>query len=354
MTPLLIHGMHGLGDNIQQRAIVKALMPTHDICLETSWPCIYADLPVRCIRRPVALRTQLKNSQREAVKFVIAAPSHHSQNSIRVSYSRANIGNGTIMEAMFKVAGIPQHYPQADYRLSVPAEWSDDRVKVIIELAGNKPILIYRPLTARPEWRGGQVRNANAEDYAELFTQIRDAFFVVSLADLEPGREWIVGPRLRPDVTLHRGELHFEQMAALFKHANIVYTSSGFASILAPAVGTACISVQGGYEPAQWHADGARFAPWLGIDTVKPCNCGTSACSAPCQKRLDLPKAKALVRGFCSISSNAETRPASEMFDPPEQVDTVHVRRPPITLRQVNPMLAKRNPLQQRRPAMKA
>lgn len=338
MTPLLIQGMHGMGDCVHQRAIVRALMKRHTIWLETSWPCIYHDLVsdnLHLLRRPVALRTQLKNSAREADKFSKGPAPHHHMPMIHMTYSKATVANGTILKAMFLKAGIPAEYDAADYRLPIPQEWMEmlARAGGCFDTQG-KPLMIYRPLVARPEWRGSMVRNANADDYAAIFATIRDSFFVVSVADLEPMREWIVGPVLKPDVTLHKGELPFEALAALFARAKCIYTSSGFGAVLAPAVGTPCISVQGGYEPASWHADGAKFAPWLGIDPMQPCTCASSACTNPCKKTIDVALARDKVRAFvsahCGVSASAESRPVSEMFGPVEQ--PAFVRQPPHTL----------------------
>jgi hypothetical protein len=339
--------MHGMGDNVHQRAVLRALMPNHSIWLETSWPCIYHDLvgpDLRLVRRPVALRTQLKNAQRESAKFEIGPAPHHKMPMIHMIYGRNSIRpGGTILEAMFQRAGVGGAYKDFDYTLPVPVEWDT----LLCERLGGtwapindgRPLLIYRPLVARPEWRGSIVRNANPDDYATVFAAIRDSFFVVSVADLEPTREWIVGPRLKADLELHKGELPFEALAALFKRAACVYTSSGFGAVLAPAVGTPCISIQGGFEPASWHLDGVKHAPFLGIDPIKPCVCATSACTNPCDKKLDVQLAIAKVRLFTehyvlhhAFLLPAETRPVSEMFGPEEH--PAMNRPPPHTLRQ--------------------
>ena len=348
-SPLLIEGMHGMGDCVHQRAVVRALMPMHSIWLETSWPCIYHDLvgpDLRLLRRPVALRTQLKNASREKDKFFKDGPApHHHLPKLHMTYGRNTIrpNGGTILEAMFLKAGIASAYADADYRLPIPYEWLypvDEMIESWRPINGSgKPLMIYRPLVERPEWRGSMVRNANADDYAALFATIRDHFFVVSVADLEPTREWIVGPRLKADVELHKGELPFELLAALFHRAKCVYTSSGFGAVLAPAVETPCISIQGGFEPSSWHTDGAKFAPYLGIDPIQVCACATSACTNPCTKKLNMDFATGKVEGFLSqlglLSAGVEKRPITEIFGPAEVVS--HPRHAPHTLRQAVP-----------------
>jgi hypothetical protein len=275
--------------------------------------------------------------------------------SIHITYGRSTVGSGTILSSMFSKCGITDKYADADFSLPIPDEWLRPVDGMIASWGSGKPILVYRPLVARPEWRGSIVRNANVDDYAAVFAAIRDEFFVVSVADLEPGREWIVGPILRPDVTLHQGELPFESLAALFRRARCVFTSSGFGAVLAPAVGTPCISIQGGFEPAQWHADGAKHAPLLGIDPVKPCACATSACTNPCDKKLDVPSAQAAVRDFvsahCGVSAFAEIRPIAEMFAPAEFIGSP--KTPPHTLRQIQPRIGHPS-LINRRPGVRA
>jgi hypothetical protein len=319
MNSIYIEGMHGLGDSIHERAIVRALIAKgYTVWLEASWPAAFHDLigpNLHLVAKQMPLRTCTMNAMRntefrhleQGVRMPPGSP------RFKMMYQGRHVGNGPILKAMFAVAGMPEAYESADYRLPIPPEWFGmlpDCLK-----STEKPICVYRPLTARPEWRGGSLRNANVDDYAEIFASIRDKYTVVSVSYLDPQEEWIVGPRLRADFTFNNGELVFEQLAALFSRAAMVYTSSGMGAVLAPAVGTPCICIQGGYEPASWHQDGAKFAPFLGIDTLKPCICASSSCTQNCTKKIDVPKAIAAVREFCGISADAETRPVSEMFD---------------------------------------
>jgi hypothetical protein len=351
---LLVHGMHGLGDNLHQRAIIRALLKRDfHIALETSWPCVYHDLAgpdLRFIRKPVALRAQLKNGVREAAKFSSPILSHHSVRAVQITYNRTGIASspsGAVLESMFAAAGIREDYADADFRLPIPPEWTAPTIETA------KPIMIYRPLVVRPEWRGSGIRNADPQHYAELVAMVRDSFFVVSISDLEPNREWIVGPQLIADASYDHGELSFESMAALVAKAALVFTSNGFPAILGPAVGVPTISVQGGFEPAAWLADGAKYSPYLGIDTLVPCVCGASHCDRPCTKALDMPRARAAVAEFVGklgISTAAETRPIGEIFTPAANLPE------PISGARVMPRVRVGHPslLAQRRPPIRA
>jgi ADP-heptose:LPS heptosyltransferase len=220
-------------------------------------------------------------------------------------------------------------YEAADYRLPVPDAWKKPALTMLArDNPTKKPVLVYRPLVARPEWRGGEQRNADPMAYAELFASIRDRFYVVSVADLEPGKEWIIGPRLITDKEFHGGELVFEHLAGLFSVADLVFTSSGFGAVLAPAVGTPVISIIGGYERAKWHESGARFAPYLAIEPVTPCSCSTSVCGRTCRKGVDMPAARTRIESFMTslgFPAKSKSRALQDMFLP----DTLPPPPPP-------------------------
>jgi hypothetical protein len=308
---LVIQGMHGLGDNIHQRAILRQLMPGYRITLETSWPSVYHDLVadgLTLVRRPVALRTQSKNAAREAHLF---APGPFLGQTVRrmpIRYGGPQVlqsKSGTIMEVMCDATGTD--FSRADFTLPVPDVWFDKLTAIPqwealwrAKIASGKPLLVYRPLVSRPEWRGSAMRNASPVDYCVLLAAIRDEFFVVSVADLEPNREWIVGPQLHADVALHSGELTFEAMAALFSLADLIFTSSGFAAILGPAVKTPTVSIIGGYESVGCHADGSRYAPMLNIGPRVSCTCWSSGCRKVCDKTIDLDTAVPQLQNFLS------------------------------------------------------
>lgn len=299
--------MHGMGDCLHQRAVLRQLMESFDVSLDTSWAAMYHDLVatgrLKLVRRPVGLRTQAKNATREAKLFTIGRY-EHGMETRRASYSGAQVkatASKTVLEAMCRATGTS--YEKADYRLPIPDSWNGlllDALGALPERASEKPWLVYRPLVARHEWRGSIQRNADPAAYAAVLDAIRDQFFVISVADLEQDKEWIVGPDAKADLSLHQGELVFEALASLFKRSDLVLTSSGFGAILAPAVGTPCISVVGNYEDPRCHDSGARFAPYMAIGPRVPCSCWTSMCRQPCVKTVDLDAALPRVREFVS------------------------------------------------------
>lgn len=307
--PLRIMGMHGLGDCLHQRAVLRQLMERYTITLETSWPSVYHDLIAEGLmvcRRPVSLRTQTKNAARPSEDVLFTRSHPLLRAGMRVSYSGQQVlatPSKTILEVMCNVTRT--NFAEADYRLPVPDAWTSQLFKTLgplPDIAGRRPWLMYRPLCARPEWRGSMSRNADPAAYAEIFNSIREKFFVISVADLGAGAETIIGPDAKPDLSFHQGELVFEALAALAKHSDLVFTSSGFSAILGPAVGTPTLSVGGGYEDHHCHDSGAKFAPYLSIGPRVGCSCWSSGCHKVCDKAIDLDEALPAVAEFVSAN----------------------------------------------------
>jgi len=306
--PLHFVGMHGLGDCLHQRAILRQIMQKYSVTLETSWPSVYHDLMadgLKLARRSVSLRTQHKNAERESDKFSSLRYAHGTR-SMRVAYSGTQVlqvPSKTILEVMCNVTGTS--YADADYRLPIPHAWRAglfEKLHPLPDRAAERPWLVYRPLVGRREWTSSLRRNADPVAYAAVLNEIQAAgdFFTVSIADLEAGHEWVVGPDTKADLSFHKGELVFEDIAALFEGANLALTSSGFAAILAPAVGTPCISIVGGYEYPGCHNSASKFAPYLSIGPEAYCSCWTSRCNKICNKTIDLGAVRPRVREFVS------------------------------------------------------
>ena len=320
MSPsLYIRGMHGIGDNLHQRAVIRILRQAYNVTLETSWASLYHDFlaegGLRVVGRPVNLRTQWKNFSRPAEQALFSPmpPHHHVTHAIRFSYATHTIeqtGSKTITEALFRVAGIGDRFHEADFRLPLKPEWIATADRIIGSWpTGGKPIMIYRPLCIRPEWMGSQVRNANVDDYRAITEQLHEKYFIVSIADLEPTKEWLAASAAPVDMDFHNGEFPFEILAAIFHRADLIFTSGGFAAMLGPAVETPTISILGGYEPPEWCADGGKFSPYLALAPNPPCKCGSSGCAKHCAKKLNLDYALGAVKGFTSMTESIHVQP---------------------------------------------
>lgn len=298
---LLVHGMQGMGDNLHQRALIRRLLEHHTVYLETPWPSLYHDLVgprLQLLPSATSLRTQQKNVGRERDKYATARPVRGVR-EMRVWYTGEEVRKyGSIYAAMMMNAGY--RVDTTDFRLPIPEAWYAPVDALLAQWCPTKPVMVYRPLVERTEWKGCAGRNPDLESYVALLESVRDRFFVVSVADLAPGKEWIVSRDARADVELHQGELPVEALAALTSRAALMFCSAGFAPLLAQAVGTPVVCVFGGHESSMTIKDGARFAPTLGVDPIIPCDCFDHHHAH--KKAINMPKAIQRVREFVAVT----------------------------------------------------
>lgn len=295
-----VQGMHGLGDNIHERALVRQLLAAGDtVYLETPWPSVFHDLTASkrlfFVQKPTKLRTQAKNTQREAARYTHQRAPAGSR-FVRVWYPPTSVRRErSVLRAILSEARADPS--QIDFRMPVPQAWWDaawERLR-FLELP-DRPVLLYRPLVERTEW-DCKARNPDVTAYRALIDAIRHRFFVVSIADLVPGKEWLADKRpFLADAEFHKGELSFELLAALTKAASMVFCSPGFMVPLSQAVGTPGVVVFGGYERAYSFSAGATFTPFLGIEPVDPCDCFSH--HHQCKKRIDVPAALVNINQF--------------------------------------------------------
>lgn len=227
---MLIKGMMGLGDNIFARAFIRNYPGTF---LETPWPELYSDLNVKCVRPSTKLRTQAKNIDRQH-RWNKAPPSRE----LRIAYGRDPIIRG--LRKAFRCE--PAEFDLPDFGPSP---------------VGERYVLV-RPATVRAEWRA-DTRNPLPEYIAGAAAEMRRrGWKVVSVADLEPGREWALEPMPPADIQFHKGELPVEQLLALLQHADAVIGGIGW---IVPAAIAAKVPVwiicggQGGFNSPEHITD---------------------------------------------------------------------------------------------------
>ncbi len=291
---IVVHGMHGMGDNVHQRAIIRELLKQDsDVWIETPWPCLYRDLPIKCIGKSSRLRTQAKNAAREQEQYETDAPA--AARHLNVWYPPQTVREqGSVLGAMSYGCDVPV----GDFRMEVPGEWASKAFhQVLIHVDDDRPIAVVRPLVDRTEWTGCKARNPDHVAYREIFEAIREQFFVVSIADLVPGVEWLE-LELDADLRFHAGELDAETVAGLMASAHLVYASPGFAIPLAQCVGTPSVCVFGGYENGSSFSAGAKLTPHLAIEPIRPCQC--FAHGHDCDKRIDIAAAVGKIKAFAN------------------------------------------------------
>lgn len=250
--------MYGLGDNIYQRAVVRALPGIH--YLRTPWPQLYADLPnIKCVRPATRLRTQAKNTARG---WAWATPPA-GMGSRPANYVRHP---GTMLAGLCAAFGV-----------SLPAVTFD--LPAFPAPSIGAPYMVVRPATVRAEWRADG-RNPRAE-YLDQATRAAAAagYRVVSVADLANGQEWLAGEAPYADMHYHAGELAVEQLLGLVRGAAAVIGGVGWLVPAAVAYRVPMLLLYGG-----WGAPNGPhriFDPRMDISRIqsvipdKFCMCGS-------------------------------------------------------------------------------
>lgn len=249
--------MRGLGDNVYQRQFVRTIVAEHggrDVYVDTPWPELYDDLPVRFVRANTALRTQAKNVARQSPDRWSAAPA--GARVLAIGYGAGHLASGSILDAMrsqFRADPAPFDLPPFPR----------------FEGETGRPLALVRPVTARREWLN-TARNPDPRHVAAIAEQLLDEFEVVSVADVAGGVEWVVGDPPTAHRTFHAGELGVREMLGLVQSAAVVVGGVGWIvpACLASRTRLFCIlGGQGGHNAPEKIADpkwtdlsNARFA----------------------------------------------------------------------------------------------
>jgi hypothetical protein len=235
-SPLFVRGMQGLGDNIMQRPFIRAAAQREPVVyLQTPWPELYADLEnVRPVRSQTRLRTQAKNESRWRGRWW---PRPSLCRAARVNYGGVGVVQGvSIMESM------EASLPLGDQ----PFVWDLPDLGPPFEIdTGGRPIAIVRPVTERAEWLN-QSRSPRPEYVNAAAERLAGSHFVIAVADLQPGQEWLVGPMPVCDVAYIRGELPAMDLLALMAQADVVIGGVGWIVPAALALGTRAFIYLGG------------------------------------------------------------------------------------------------------------
>ena len=224
---MLFDGMHGLGDNIYQRAFVREIKSRVYLC--TSWPQLYKDLSNVYTVKPITrLRTQRKNIISRKETEWKAAP-HVSKRKIRYGHNDLKYG-GSILSAMSRCFNIKAKI--------------FDLPKFEGPLIGEK-YAVVRPVTVRAEWRN-EARNPRVEYINEAALRMHElGYTIVSIADLQKNHEWCEELPYC-DIAYNHGELDVEQMLSVVQKASIVIGGVGWIIPACAASGVNLITVLGG------------------------------------------------------------------------------------------------------------
>ena len=104
-----LNGMHGLGDNLHERAIVRELMRGHDLWLKTSWPQLFWDLPeLHLVPLKSPIPWMARNEIRTAALYGRTVAPPGSKVVSNGYLSRMRPGNRvSVLQTMADVCGVP-------------------------------------------------------------------------------------------------------------------------------------------------------------------------------------------------------------------------------------------------------
>lgn len=269
---LVIRGMRGLGDNINQRAFIKEL--AYPVFLDTPWPELYLDLDhVKFIECETPLRTQRKNLARQpAGRFVTVPMGNYAE--LKVQYGTRDLAQGSILD---KISWLFGGMKPKDFGLPP----FDTKFRCF------QPLAVIRPATIRREWAAVS-RNPDPDYLYQAAKILQEAgFYVVSICDLQPGEEWIVGEKPPANLEYHRGELSVEELLGICRYADVLVGGHGFLTHVALAYKNPMLVVMGGFggdNSPQKVADPAFLDP-SNLTFVVPDNfCKCQSMSHVCDK----------------------------------------------------------------------
>ena len=282
MKKLAIKTQLGLGDNIYQRPFIKALSKTHELYLETPWPQLFFDLPVKFIKASTSLRTQAKNVARDNIKYVEPL----NMPTIEPRYVGEDLKRGINM-----VEGLKKAYKCEPESFDLPKFTT-------IKVNTKKPICIIRPATIRQEWIAAS-RNPDPNYLLEASRILRKKYYVISIADIDNLNEIGVEPLPEADLYFNKGELTVEQVLGLIQQAELVVGGVGFILPACIATGTKLFCIlggNGGYNSPEIITDSRMDLS--NVHFSKPDNfCKCTSAIHNCDKRIS--NFKEQVEGFC-------------------------------------------------------
>lgn len=233
---LLIRGQWGLGDNIFARPIIRACVAKYDVWLETPWPELFEDLPLRFVAAKRDLRTQMRNVARQAPGRWSTPPSGIRE--IRVGYGHSELARGSI------IAALERQVAAVGVTLAAPS-WDLPDMGAPMVLA-DRPIALVRPVTVRSEWRN-EARNPRPEYVAAIARELSATHHVVVVADLQDGREWLEGVLPPHHQAFLKGELVLRELLALAGAADVIVGGVGWIVPAAIALGRRAFVIHGGH-----------------------------------------------------------------------------------------------------------
>lgn len=152
-----------------------------------------------------------------------------------MAYGPMDLASGNIYEALERCLPLRGE----EFVLDLPPLQTID-----IDTKG-KPLAVVRPVTARKEWLN-TARNPRPEYVTEIVNRLAATHFVVAIADLKDGEEWLVGEMPVVDLAFLRGQLPTMVALGMVADADVVVGGVGWIVPAALAAGTPAFIIGGG------------------------------------------------------------------------------------------------------------
>jgi len=248
---IIIQGHQGLGDNIYQRPFVRSLCEQDDnaVFVKTPWPQLYHDFAtshgLKFLKWKSGLRTHSKNEDRFGGNVFAVKPCCYEHHVLGYTLADLKAGLG-IIGSMESVSGIKF---SGEFDFAPESRWLDS-VSYFRQLAAGRPLAIFRPPTVRTEWRN-EARNPCPTAMKRVIDAVCETHFVISVADLAAGEEWLACEVPPQCLQLHQGEMAIEELIALCSVADLLVGGPGFLMPLGVALEVETLIVFGGYHGPQ-------------------------------------------------------------------------------------------------------
>ena len=225
---ILINGMDQIGDTLYSRPLVKRLVDEHNqVWLKTSLPNLYtySDNSHEKIKflnpSEIKLRTPLTEN-------LLLKSLYTDQTSPVFDRVIEPLYSGTDLKSQGHFGSMEKRFgwepgSSMDLQFSLPL-----LINPRIKIPPGKKLAIIRPVTQRSEFQC-LTRPPEAAYINWICRTLRaQGYYTISMADLEPGKEWLEIEPPQADLVLHKGELGILGTISLMASADLIVGGPGF------------------------------------------------------------------------------------------------------------------------------
>lgn len=236
-----VEGLHGLGDNIYQRAFVRDMVLDKLVMIRTPWPQLYMDLEnVSFVYCQSPLRTQAKNVEmlEGQIAYNLRSVAEGCASfRYRFMYGSATLAVESITDTFRKIC-------QPRQKLIFDLPTTNIQSKWVPPHNGMKYIVV-KPPTVRHEWKN-PARNPNTAAFKYVVDKLRDHYTIISVADVDESEEYFVDAPPESHIQFHRGELDVLTLIHLVRHAAACVGGVSWMVPMSIATGTPMFCMLGG------------------------------------------------------------------------------------------------------------